>query len=166
MAARSIFELLGRLRHQALVHLAHALAFTLKKAHRLVHLRGIVSLTDLAGARARTSLDLEQQARSRAAVVDAVGAGPQQECALQHIDGAVDRAGRGKRPEIVVLAAARTAVLQDARRRVLAGNAYIGKRFVIPHQHVEAWTEALDQVGFKQQRLRLGAHGDEFHRRR
>ena len=41
----------------------------------------------------------------------------------------------------------------------------VGERLVVPHQHVEARPQALDQVGFEQQRLDLGAGDDELHRR-
>ena len=41
----------------------------------------------------------------------------------------------------------------------------VGERLVVAHQHVEARAEALDEVGFEQQRLGLGADRDELHRR-
>ena len=41
----------------------------------------------------------------------------------------------------------------------------VGERLVVPHQHVKARPQALDQIGFEQQRLGLGAGDDEFHRR-
>ena len=40
----------------------------------------------------------------------------------------------------------------------------IGKRLIVAQQHIEARPQPLDQVGFKQQRLGLGAGNDEFER--
>ena len=85
---------------------------------------------------------------------------------MQRVDRAVDRAGRGERPEIVALAAARAAMLEDAGGGMVAGQQDIGERLVVPHQHVEARPQPLDEVRFQQQRLGLGAGDDELHRRR
>ncbi len=104
-----------------------------------------------------------QQARPRAALEHRVRARPQQEGPLQHVDGAVDRAGRGERPEVFALAVARPAMLEDLRRPVLACQQNERERLVVPQQHVVARPEALDQVGFQQQRFRLRAHAHEFH---
>ena len=43
-------------------------------------------------------------------------------------------------------------------------NQDIRERLVVPHQHVEARPQALDQVRFEQQRLGLGLGRDEFER--
>ena len=105
-----------------------------------------------------------QQARPRAALEEAVGAGAQQERALQRRDGAVHRPDRGERAVIVAVAVARAAVLEDLRRPVVGGDQDVGERLVVAQQHVEARAQPLDQIGFEQQRLGLGLGGDEFER--
>ena len=160
-----VVEVLGRLLHQPLVHLPHVLAFAAQEARRLLDQRAVVLEADLAGAGRRAALDLVEQAGPRAALEHGVRAGAQQERPLQHVDGAVDGAGRGERPEVVALAVARAAVLEDLRRGVVARDQDVGKRLVVPQQDVVAGAEALDEVGFEQQRLGLRAHGHELHRR-
>ena len=64
------------------------------------------------------------------------------------------------------LARARAAMLEDLRRPVIGRDQDIGERLVVAQQHVEARAQALDQVGFEQQRLGLGLGGDEFQRHR
>ena len=160
-----VVEPVGRFLHQALIHLAHVLALAAQEAHGLPDQRVVLVEADLAGARRRAALDLMQQARPRAALEHGVRARPQQERPLQHVDGAVDRAGRGERPEVFALAVARAAMLEDLRRPVLARQQDERERLVVPQQHVVARTKALDQVGFQQQRFRLRAHAHEFHGR-
>ena len=57
-------------------------------------------------------------------------------------------------------------MLEDAGRRMVAGQHDVGERLVVPHQNVEARAQPLDKIGFEQQRLDLGAGDDELHRRR
>jgi hypothetical protein len=57
-----------------------------------------------------------------------------------------------------------TAMLEDLRRPMIAGDQDVGKRLVVAQQHVEPWPQPLDQVGLKQQRLGLGRGRDEFER--
>src|SRR5690606_36929703 len=87
--SRSTLELhlLGRFLHEVAIHAAHVLALAAQEADGLVDELAVIIERDLAGARGRTALDLMQQARARAAFVDAIGAGAQQERALQHVDG-------------------------------------------------------------------------------
>ena len=59
---------------------------------------------------------------------------------------------------------ARAAMLEDLRRPVIRGDQDIGKRLVVAQHHVEARPQPLDEVGFEQQRLGLGAGDDEFQR--
>ncbi len=54
-------------------------------------------------------------------------------------------------------------MLEDRRCPVVAGDHDIGKRLVVAQKHVEARPQALDQVGFEQQRLGLRPRRDEFH---
>ena len=137
-----------------------------EKVLRLVHQRVVVVRRDLARARARAALDLVEQARPRPALEHRIRAGSQQEGALQCVDGPSHRAGRGEGTEIVALARARAAMLEDAGRGVVARQQDIGKRLVVPHQHVEARAQAFDEVRLEQQRLGLCTRDDEFHRRR
>ena len=93
---------------------------------------------------------------------NAVGAGADQERALQRRDGAVDRAGGGERSEITPGPRLRAAMLEDLRRPVIARYQDIGKRFVVAQLHVEARTQLLDQIGFQQQRLGFGRGRDDL----
>ena len=165
MAARSKSRSVGRLLHGGGDLRLHLLAAAGEEILRLADQFGIVVVRDLAGAGTGAALDLVQQARPRAALEDRVGAGAQQEGPLQRIDRAADGAGRGEGAEIVALARARAAMLEDAGRGVVAGDQDIGKRLVVAQQHIEARPQALDQIGFEQQRLDLGAGDDELHRR-
>jgi hypothetical protein len=160
-----VVQVLGRLVHEPLVHLAGVLAFAPEKARRLLDQRTILIEADLAGAGGRAALDLVEQARPGAALEHGIGARAEQERPLQHVDSAVDGAGRGERPEVVALAVARTPMLEDLRRLVVTGDQDVGERLVVPQQHVVARAEPLDQVGLEQQGLGFGAHGHEFHRR-
>jgi hypothetical protein len=56
-------------------------------------------------------------------------------------------------------------MLEDLRHLVVAGDQDVGEGLVVAQQHVVARAEALDQVGFQQQRLGLRAHRHELHRR-
>ena len=47
---------------------------------------------------------------------------------------------------------------------MIRGDQDIGKRFVVAQRDIEARPQPLDQVGFEQQRLGLGAGDDEFQR--
>src|SRR5271156_1592769 len=89
---------------------------------RLAHQLGITGKIDLARARAGAAADLIEQARPGAAFKERIGAGADQECALQRRDGAVDRAGGGKRTEIPSGPRLRAAMLEDLRRPVIAGD--------------------------------------------
>src|SRR5882724_8811730 len=113
----------------------------------LAHQLRIAGKIDLAGAGAGATADLVEQAGAGAAFEKAVGAGADQERALQRRDGAVDGARRSKRPEIPAGPALRAAMLEDLRRPMIAGDQNIGKRLVVAELHVEARPELLDQVG-------------------
>jgi len=82
----------------------------------------VVGNRNLAGAGRRAALDLVEQAGARPILVIAVRTGAQQERALQRVEGAVDGAGACERAEIVALAGARAAMLEQLRRVVVAGD--------------------------------------------
>ena len=103
-----------------------------------------------------------QQAWPRAALVDRIRTGADQERALQGRDGAIDRPDRREGSVIIARPVARSAMLDDLRRRMIGGDQDIGKRLVVAHQHVEARTQPLDQVRFQQKRFGLGPCRDEF----
>ena len=63
-------------------------------------------------------------------------------------------------------AVTRTAMLQNLRRLMVESDQNIGERFVVAHQDIEARTKSLDEIGFEQQRFRLGVDENELHRRR
>ena len=123
-------------------------------------------LVDAADAGRRAALDLVLQAGPRARGEHAVGAGAQRKGALQGIERAVDRGGRGEGAEILVARLARAAMLGELRPFGVAADHDVGKRLVVAQQHVEARPEALDQVVLEQQRLGLAAGDRELHGRR
>jgi hypothetical protein len=156
------FEFVRRLLHFGRELLLHRMAAAGQEFGRLAHQLGIAGEIDLAGAGAGAAPDLVEQAGPRAAFEEAVGAGADQERALQRRDGAVDRAGRGKRTEIAPGPRLRAAMFQDLRRPMVSGDQDIGKRFVVAQLHVEARPELLDQIGFEQQRLCLRRRRDDL----
>src|SRR5215468_10446748 len=146
-ARSSLIVLLqARLVHQAMQPALHLVAFAGEESERLVDQLAVVLGGDLAGARRRAALDLIEKARPQAALEISVGARSQQEGALQRVDRAADRAGRGKRPEIIAFAAARAAMLEDLRHRMVAGDENEREGLVVPQHHIEAWLQALDKV--------------------
>ena len=157
-------ERLRRLLHLDGELLLHGAALAGEERGRFAHEFRIFGELDLARARRRAALDLVQQARPRAAFEEAVGAGAQQERALQRGDGAVHRPDRGERAVVAAVAVAGAAVLEDLRRPVVAGDHDVGERLVVAQQHVEARAQPLDQIGLEQQRLGLGPGGDELER--
>ncbi len=166
-ARRALVVLLeARLVHQGMQPELHLVALAGEEGERLVDQRAVILGRDLAGARRRAALDLEQQAGPHPRLVIGVGAGAQQKRALQRVDGAADRAGRRERAEIIAFAVPRAAMLQDLRHGVVAGDEDEGERLVVPEHHVEARLQPLDQVRLEQQRLDLGRRGDELHARR
>ncbi len=145
--------------------LLHGPAAARQEGIGLAHQLGIFGVVDLARAGARAALDLKQETRPGPALEEAVGAGAQQEGALQRRDGAVDRPDRSEWTVIMPGTAVRPAVLEDLRRPVIGGDQDIGKRLVVAEQHIEARPQPLDQVGLEQQRLGFGRGRHEFERR-
>ena len=127
---------------------------------------GVILRGDLARAGTGAALDLEEQAGPGAVLVVAVGAGAQQEGALQGVHRPVHRPDAREGAVIVALPPPRPPVLDDLRGGTVLRDQDVGEGLVVPHQHVEAGLELLDQVGFEEQRLGFGRGGDEFHRRR
>ncbi len=159
------FELFGGSIHFFGQTLAHRAGFSGQKIAGLARQLGVIFRRDFAGAGAGAALDLVQQAGPAAVVVKGIFAGAQEEGALQHVESAVDRPHIGERPEIIAFPAARAAMLGQLRAALVPGQQNIGKTLVVAHQHVEARLELLDQIGFEQQGLDLGAGRDEDHRR-
>ena len=156
-------HLVGRHLHLLLQQLLHRLALAREEVLGLVDQLCIARIADLMRTGSGAALDLEQETRPVAVVEIAVGAGAQQEGALQRVDGAPDRAGAGERPVIIAGAVPRAPVLGELRRPVPFGHQDVREGFVVPHQHVVARAQLLDEVGLEQQRLGLGRRGDEFH---
>ncbi len=152
--------------HQGVQPALHLVALAGKESERLVDQRAVILGRDLAGARRRAALDLEQQAGPQPRLVIGVGARAQQKGALQRVDGAADRAGRGEWTEIIAFAVTRAAMLEDLCNGMVAGDEDEGERLVVPEHHVEARLEPLDQIRLEQQSLDLGRGGDELHARR
>ena len=145
---------------QRLLDLAVAAA---QKAAHLVDDGVVLGLVDAADAGRRAALDLVLQAGPGARREHAVRAGAQREGALQGVERAVDRGGRGEGAEILVGRVAHAAVLGELRPFGVAADDDVGKRLVVAQQHVEARPEALDQVVLEQQRLGLAAGDRELH---
>lgn len=141
----------------------HRIRLAREKCPRLGGEFGIFRERDLLRARARAALDLEQQAGPRPVLVVAVVAA-QEEGALKRVDGAVHRPDAGEGAVVIPLPLSRAAVLHELRRLVVARQQDVGERLVVPHQHVVAGLELLDEVGLQQQRFRLRRRGDELHR--
>ena len=145
--------------------MAHGAAAAGKEILRLANQLAVVGQRDFACAGRRAALDLIEQTGPRAVGVIAVGAGAQQEGALQRAERSMHRAGAGERPKIIALDVARAAMFGDARRVVIAGDENIGKALVVAQQHIVARLQLFDEIGFEQQRFRLRLDGDEHHRR-
>ena len=153
---RGLLHALG----QCLLDLAVAPA---QEAAHLVDDGAVLGLVDAADAGRRAALDLVLQAGPGAGREHAVGAGAQREGALQGIERAVDRGGRGEGAEILVLRVAHAAMLGELRPFGVAADDDVGERLVVAQQHVEARLEALDQVVLEQQGLGLAAGDRELH---
>lgn len=137
-----------------------------KKGFGLRNQLGIVVLADFARAGPGTALDLEKEAGARAAFKHRIGAGTQEKGALQGIDCAPDGPRRGERAEIIALLRACAAMLEDAGRRMVAGQKDIGERLVVAQKDIEAWPQPLDEVRFQKQRFGFRSRNHEFHGRR
>ncbi len=120
----------------------------------------------LARARPGAALDLEQEARPRAILVEGIRARPQKEGALQGVQGAVHGPDAGEGAVIIAGPIAGAAVLGDLRRHMILGDQDIGEGLVVAQQHVVARLQLLDEIGLEQERLGLRAGGDELHRGR
>gem|GEM_PF-2410571 len=124
----------------------------------------VVLKANQAGARGRAALDLVQHAGAGAGLIDAVGAGPQQEGLLQGVQRAVDRPGRGEGAEIVAGRGVGASMLPDLGRAVVAADHQFGEGLVVAQHHVEAGLQLLDEVGFQQQGFGLGGGDHQLHR--
>ena len=147
---------------QRLLDLAVAAA---QEAAHLVDDGAVLGLVDAADAGRRAALDLVLQAGPGAGREHAVRAGAQREGALQRVERAVDRGGRGEGAEILVARVAHAAVLGELRPFGVAADDDVGERLVVAQQHVEARPEALDQVVLEQQGLGLAVGDRELHGR-
>ena len=55
-------------------------------------------------------------------------------------------------------------MLQDLRGDMVARHQDVGEGLIVPHQHVVAGPQLLDEVGLEQERFHLRPGGDELHR--
>ena len=131
-----VFQGLASLVHAASEGLLDLLAAAAEEFASLAHQRGVVVGADLADTGAAAALDLIQQAGPRAVGKNRVATGPQQKCPFQGGESTVDRSGRRKGAEEVALAGAVSAVLGEARPRVVRGQQDIGERLVVAQQDV------------------------------
>ena len=156
------FELSGGLFHLAGELLLHVVAAAGQEVAGLPHQFGVAGEIDLARTRPRAAADLIEQTGPGAALEEAVGAGADQERALQRRDGAIDGAGIGERSEIAPGPRLRAAMLENLRRPMVARDQDIGKRLVVAQLHVEARPQLLDQVGLEQQRFGFRVGRDDL----
>ena len=124
------------------------------------------SSRDLLRARSRTALDLIEKAGACAVLVIAVVARAEKEGPLQRVDRAVHRPHAREGAVIIAPAFPRSTMLHDLRRLVIGREEDVRKRLVVPHQHVVAGPELLDEVGLEQQCLHLRRRRDDLHRGR
>src|SRR5439155_2826052 len=127
-----------------------------KKQFRLVDQRAVILRADAADAGRAAALDLIEQAWSGPVVEDAVAARAQEKRLLQRDQRAVDRTGRGERPEKRPRLVARAAKLGQLREVVVGGQVDKRKRLVVAQQDVVARHQPLDQVALEEERLGLG----------
>src|SRR5205823_155685 len=104
---------LGRRVHFRRETLLDVVAASRQKELRLLDQAEVVLPSDAADAGGAAPLDLEQQAGAGSILEDAVAARTQQKRLLQRDQRAVDRAGRGERPEIRAGLVARPAKLAE-----------------------------------------------------
>ncbi len=157
-------ERLGRFLHLHREALLDIVAAARQKQLSLLDQPGVFLAADAPDAGRAAALDLEQQARAGPVGEDAVAARAQQKRLLQGDQRAVDRAGRGERPEIGAGLVARAAKLGQLRKIVIGGQVDERERFVVAQQDVVARHQPLDQIALEQQRLGLGGGDDDFER--
>ena len=63
-------------------------------------------------------------------------------------------------------AGARASVFENLRGPMIRRDQDVRERFVVAQKYIEARPQPFDQIGFEQQRFRLGAGDDEFKRTR
>ena len=129
---------------------------------RLPHQVRIARFVDALHAGGGAALDLEQQAGPGAAVEHRVAAGAQQEDALQRRQRLVHRPGGSEGAPVARALATFPAVLGDLGIGMVLRQDQPGIGFVVAQDDVEARPQALDQIGFEQQRLGLGGGGHDL----
>src|SRR6185436_13790402 len=143
--------------------LDHVVFAPFEEQHGIRHVFRIGPGGDFPGARRGTAVDLVQQAGARAVREDRVLARPQPEYPLQELDALAHRGGVREWPEIAVFPVLGAAVEAQAGKFVPCDH-QVGIGLVVAKQDVVARREALDQVVFEEQRLRLGASCGYLHR--
>ena len=129
--------------------------FARQEATRLIHLCGIVTRRNKPDTGAAAALYLILQAGARAGAEHRIRTGAQHEGACQISHCTVDRAGRGKRTEVVALAHLASTMFGQLAKFMVGGQQDLRQAFVVAQQNVVARLHLLDQVRFKKQRLGL-----------
>ena len=130
---------------------------------RLGHQPRVIRSRNPPHAGRRAAFYLVQQAGAGAVGEHRVGAGSQQEQPLHGIHRLVHRPGAGEGPPIAAGAGLRAPVLAHLRKRMVFRQHQPRIGFVVPQHDVVARLQPLDQVGFQQQRFRLGMGGHDLH---
>ena len=144
---------LGRRLHLADQPVDELLVAAFEQFHRILHVARIVRLADEADTGRRASLDLVLQAGPRAVLEEAVATVAQLEQTHERVLCLLDCTGTGERAEIMPFPLLSAAVIYHPRVVVIAGDHEVGITLVIPQVDVVTRPVALDQRGFKQQRL-------------
>ena len=116
----------------------HGGGFAVEEIGRITDEGCVIALVHLADTGGGAAFDLKQQAGAGAGIERGIGAGAQQEHALQLVQGAVDGTGRCKGAEIGALFGFLAAMFLDHRERVIGWDQDVGKAFIIAQQHVVA----------------------------
>ncbi len=156
-------ERFSRLLHAGAQRLADRAAAARQESLGVVHEGHVAGVVDAADARGAAPLDLIEQAGTGAGLEHRIRAGAQQEGALERVERAAHRAGRGEGAEIIAFPRARAAMFHHLREGVVARQQDVGEGFVVAQQHVVARPVALDEIGFEEEGLRLGRRLHEGH---
>ena len=113
-----VLHALGVRHHPSLQVVEHGLLLAQEEALGLAHVAAVVLFADQAHAGATAALDLIEQTRPGAVVVDGVFAGAKHEHLLQQQDAALDRPGVRVRPVVAVLLFDPASVISQAWKLV------------------------------------------------
>src|SRR5882757_5747087 len=151
-----VSKVFGRIVHSLFQLGRHLSARAVQKSQRALDVLRVAVGVDHPDARGAAAPDRMQQTGTRAVIEHAVFAGAQAKRLLQHLDRLLDGPGIRVGAEKARAPVARTTVVGDPWKHVVA-ELKIRIRLVVAKQHVVARCQSLDQVVFQQQGLGLRA---------